>query len=31
MAFMFENLSVCQKAVDLADEIARLTEEFPRG
>ncbi|NLW87938.1 MAG: four helix bundle protein [Planctomycetes bacterium] len=31
MAFMFENLQVYQKAVDLADQIARLTEKFPRG
>jgi four helix bundle protein len=31
MAFMFENLQVYQKAVDLADQIAGLTEQFPRG
>ena len=31
MAFMFENLQVYQKAVDLADQIASLTEGFPRG
>ncbi len=31
MAFMFENLEVYQKAVDFADEIATLTEKFPRG
>jgi len=31
MAFMFENLQVYQKAVDLADQIATLTEQFPRG
>lgn len=31
MAFMFENLQVYQKAVDLADQIAGLTENFPRG
>jgi four helix bundle protein len=31
MAFMFENLQVYQKAVDLADQIATLTESFPRG
>ena len=31
MAFMFENLQVYQKAVDLADTIATLTESFPRG
>ncbi len=31
MAFMFENLQVYQKAVDFADQIAALTEGFPRG
>ena len=31
MAFMFEKLDVYQKAVDLADRIAGVTEEFPRG
>jgi four helix bundle protein len=31
MAFMFENLTVYQKAVDFADQIAGLTESFPRG
>lgn len=31
MAFMFEKLEVYQKAVDFADEIAALTERFPRG
>jgi len=31
MPFMFENLNVYQKAVDFADEIAALTERFPRG
>ena len=31
MAFMFENLQVYQKAVDLADQVAGLTEKFPRG
>src|SRR4029079_12984300 len=31
MAFMFENLQVYQKAVDLADRIASQTESFPRG
>jgi four helix bundle protein len=31
MAFMFENLQVCQKAVDFADRIASPTESFPRG
>ena len=31
MAFAFENLQVYQKAVDLADKVAGLTEGFPRG
>jgi four helix bundle protein len=31
MAFMFENLAVYQKSVDLADEILAATSEFPRG
>ena len=31
MAFMFENLEVYQKAVNLADSIAGSTEEFARG
>jgi four helix bundle protein len=31
MPFMFEKLDVYQKAVDFADEIAALTEHFPRG
>jgi four helix bundle protein len=31
MPFMFENLQVYQKAVDLADQIAARTETFPRG
>jgi four helix bundle protein len=31
MAFMFENLRVYQKAVDLADNVSMLTERFPRG
>ena len=31
MAFMFEKLQVYQKAVDLADQVAALTEGFPRG
>ena len=31
MAFMFENLQVYQKAVDLADQVSSLTEGFPRG
>ena len=31
MTFMFEKLEVYQKAVDFADQIAALTEGFPRG
>jgi four helix bundle protein len=31
MAFMFEKLQVYQKAVDFTDQIAALTEGFPRG
>ena len=31
MAFMFEKLKVYQKAVDFADEVAALTEHWPRG
>jgi four helix bundle protein len=31
MAFMFEKLEVYQKAVSLADAVAALTNEFPRG
>ena len=31
MAFMFEKLEVYQKAVDFADQVATLTEGFPRG
>jgi len=31
MAFMFENLEVYRRAVDLADEVIRLTAEAPRG
>ena len=31
MPFMFEKLEVYQKAVDFADEVAALTEGFPRG
>jgi four helix bundle protein len=31
MAFMFENLTVYQKAVDFADQSAGLRESFPRG
>jgi hypothetical protein len=31
MPFMFEKLEVYQEAVDFADEVAALTEGFPRG
>lgn len=31
MPFMFENLEVYQKSVDLAEEIINLTGEFPKG
>lgn len=31
MAFIFENLAVYQKALDLSEQIATLTESFPRG
>jgi four helix bundle protein len=31
MAFIFENLKVYQKSVDLAEQISILTDEFPRG
>jgi len=31
MAFMFEKLEVSPKAVDFADQIAAMTEGFPRG
>jgi four helix bundle protein len=31
MAFLFEKLSVYQKAVDFADQIIDLTQGFPRG
>ena len=31
MPFMFENLEVYQKAVDLAEKIISHTEEFPKG
>ena len=30
MPFMVERLDVYQKAVDFADEVALLTESFPR-
>ena len=31
MPFLFENLQVYQKAVDLADRASSLAEGFPRG
>lgn len=31
MPFMFEKLEVYQKAVDFADEVAALSEGFPRA
>jgi four helix bundle protein len=31
MTFMFEKLKVYQKAVSFADQVAALTQEFPRG
>lgn len=31
MAFLFEKLDVYQKAIDFADEIRELTQQFPRG
>lgn len=31
MAFMFEKLEVYQKAVCLADSVAAMTQDFPRG
>jgi len=31
MAFAFEKLQVYQKAIDFADQVASLTEEWPRG
>ena len=31
MAFMFENLDVYQKAIDLIDQITSLTKGFPKG
>jgi four helix bundle protein len=31
MPFMFENLDVYQKSVDLAEAIINITEEFPKG
>jgi hypothetical protein len=31
MPFMFENLEVFQKAVDLSDRILGITKDYPRG
>ena len=31
MAFAFEKLLVCQKAMDFADHVSSRTEKFPRG
>jgi len=31
MAFMFEKLEVYQKAVDFAEQVLSLTEQFPKG
>jgi len=31
MPFMFENLKVYQKSVDLAERVINLTDEFPKG
>ena len=31
MSFMFENLDVYRKAIDLTEVIINLTEEFPKG
>jgi len=31
MPFMFENLKVYQKSVDLAEKVMNLTDEFPKG
>lgn len=31
MAFMFEKLDVYQKSVDFADQVAALSQSFPRG
>jgi four helix bundle protein len=31
MAFMFEKLEVYQKAVTLADQMAEISQSFPRG
>jgi four helix bundle protein len=31
MPFMFQNLEVYQKSVDLVEQIINLTDEFPKG
>jgi four helix bundle protein len=31
MPFMFENLQVYKKAIDIADELSARTESFPKG
>src|SRR4029078_4187064 len=31
MAFAFEKLIVYQKAIDFADQVCQITEQFPRG
>lgn len=31
MPFMFENLEVYKKAIDIADELSTLTESFSKG
>jgi len=31
MAFSFEKLQVYQKAIDFADAVCQITEQFPRG
>jgi four helix bundle protein len=31
MPFMFENLEVYQKSVDLAEKVINLSDEFPKG
>jgi four helix bundle protein len=31
MAFIFEKLNVYQGSVNIAEEISKLTEQFPRG
>jgi hypothetical protein len=31
MSFMFEKLAVYQKALDFADRVIQVTDDFPRG